>query len=89
MSTTGKAESYMEIRGSIAIPTAIQGKSAYEIAVGNGFEGTEAEWLESLVGKSAYEIAVNEGKYTGTEAEFGKALAKIATITYDGSVTVS
>ena len=26
------------------------GKSAYEIAVENGFEGTEAEWLESLKG---------------------------------------
>jgi hypothetical protein len=26
------------------------GKSAYEIAVGNGFVGTEAEWLESLHG---------------------------------------
>jgi hypothetical protein len=24
------------------------GKSAYEIAVDNGFEGTEAEWVESL-----------------------------------------
>lgn len=29
------------------------GKSAYEIAVENGFEGTEQEWLESLVGQSA------------------------------------
>lgn len=27
------------------------GKSAYQIAVDNGFEGTEAEWLESLKGK--------------------------------------
>lgn len=26
------------------------GKSAYEIAVDNGFEGTEVEWLESLKG---------------------------------------
>lgn len=29
------------------------GKSAYEIAVNNGFSGTEAEWLESLKGKTA------------------------------------
>ena len=29
----------------------IPGKSAYEIAVDNGFEGTEAEWLESLRGR--------------------------------------
>lgn len=28
----------------------LQGKSAYEIAVENGFEGTEQEWLESLKG---------------------------------------
>lgn len=27
------------------------GKSAYEVAVDNGFEGTESEWLESLKGK--------------------------------------
>ena len=27
------------------------GKSAYELAVDNGFEGTEEEWLESLKGK--------------------------------------
>lgn len=27
------------------------GKSAYDIAVGNGFEGTEAEWLASLKGE--------------------------------------
>ena len=29
----------------------LRGKSAYEIAVENGFVGTEAEWLESLHGK--------------------------------------
>lgn len=29
----------------------INGKSAFEIAVDNGFVGTEAEWLESLKGK--------------------------------------
>lgn len=29
----------------------LRGKSAYEIAVENGFAGTEAEWLESLHGK--------------------------------------
>ena len=27
------------------------GKSAYEIAVENGFQGTEQEWLASLVGQ--------------------------------------
>ena len=31
--------------------SATNGKSAYEIAVDNGFEGSEAEWLESLKGE--------------------------------------
>lgn len=31
--------------------TVNDGYSAYEIAVDNGFEGTEQEWLESLIGK--------------------------------------
>ena len=62
----------------------VSGKSAYEIAVANGFEGSESAWLESLRGldgkdglpgingvngKSAYEVAVANG-FEGTEAEF-------------------
>jgi hypothetical protein len=49
------------------------GKSAYELAVENGFVGTEIDWLASLVGSagidglSAYEIAVNNG-FIGNEA---------------------
>lgn len=31
--------------------TGVNGESAYEIAVANGFEGTEEEWLESLRGE--------------------------------------
>lgn len=50
MSTTGNAESYIELRGSLSIPDMIKGKSAYEIAVANGFDGTEVEWLASLAG---------------------------------------
>lgn len=48
MSTTGNAESYIELRGSLSIPDAIHGKSAYEIAVAHGFDGTEEEWLLHL-----------------------------------------
>ena len=48
-------------------------KSAYDIAVENGFIGTEAEWLESLKGKSAYEIAVENG-FIGTEAQWLESL---------------
>ncbi len=56
----------------------LEGKSAYDIAVENGFVGTELEWLESLkgkdgeyagAGKSAYEIAVENG-FVGTEQEW-------------------
>lgn len=35
--------------GNLAV--GVQGKSAYEIAVANGFEGTEEEWLASLKGE--------------------------------------
>lgn len=67
------------------------GKSAYEIAVDNGFVGTEKEWLESLKGiggsngsdgingqngKSAYEIAVENG-FAGTEVEWLESLKGI------------
>lgn len=36
--------------GKITDIPAIKGASAYEIAVENGFSGTESEWLESLKG---------------------------------------
>lgn len=48
------------------------GASAYEVAVANGFVGTEAEWLTSLAGApgaSAYEVAVANG-FVGTELEW-------------------
>ena len=60
------------------------GKSAYEIAVENGFVGTEQEWLDSLHGEdgapgadgvdgtdglSAYEVAMNNG-FSGSEEEW-------------------
>lgn len=50
-----------------------EGLSAYEVAVVNGFQGTQAEWLETLVGKSAYQAAVELG-FVGTEEEFIESL---------------
>lgn len=59
-----------------------QGKSAYELAVENGFEGTEQQWLNSLKGnqgnpgsegKSAYQLAVANG-YAGTEQQWLSSL---------------
>ena len=51
------------------------GLSAYEIAVFNGFNGTEQEWLDSLVGKDGSSdcnhrfgewVAISDSSYNGT-----------------------
>lgn len=79
----------------------LRGYSAYQIAVRNGYEGSEAEWIASVTGvegKSAYEVAKQEG-YTGTKAEWlaslkgekgdtGKSAYQIAQDGgYEGSMT--
>lgn len=41
------------IKASLAGAGALQGKdgkSAYEVAIDNGFSGTEQEWIDSLIG---------------------------------------
>ena len=48
----GNISAKKSLSGSINVFRGEDGKSAYEIALENGFEGTEAEWLLSLVGKS-------------------------------------
>jgi hypothetical protein len=60
------------------------GKSAYQVAVDNGFAGTESQWLASLVGAtgatgsdgangidgaSAYQVAIDNG-FVGTESQW-------------------
>lgn len=45
----GSIRNVIELAGSLSNVT-LQGKSAYQIAVQNGFQGTESEWLESLKG---------------------------------------
>lgn len=76
---------------------AFPGTSAYDIAVKNGFTGTEAEWLESLKGAdgadgqysgrgaSAYEIAVKNG-FEGSETEW---LASLEGTSSSGSSVAS
>lgn len=55
------------------------GKTAFELAVEAGFEGTEEEWIASLkgetgvAGKTAYELAVEAG-FEGTEEEWRASL---------------
>lgn len=66
--------------GSIGAP----GRSAYELAVQQGYKGTLDEWLKSIKGadgRDAYTIAV-EGGYKGTEEEYNNALT-IATVAVD------
>src|ERR1700751_1164417 len=61
------------------------GDSAYDVAVQNGFVGTETAWLASLVGPSgpsAYAVAVANG-YSDTEAAWlvsleGKSAYEVA-----------
>ena len=60
------------------------GKSAYDIAVENGFKGTETEWLESLKGKDGeslhildiYNLAIERGEFKGSLMEFVTAYFK-------------
>ena len=46
----GRILSAEELRVGSAVVSGPRGYSAYEIAKQNGFEGTEQEWLNSLVG---------------------------------------
>lgn len=56
------------LRGTVFAPEAINGKSAYELAVEHGFVGTETEWLESLHGKDG---AQGEKGEPGEQGEKG------------------
>lgn len=47
---------------------AINGKSAYEVALSNGFEGTEQEWLESLKGEDGITPNISIGTVATLEA---------------------
>lgn len=57
------------------------GKSAYEIAVENGFEGTEEEWLSSLQGEDGYSPTIIEN------AENDDSTYKLDITTKTGSFT--
>lgn len=76
---------------SLSASAAGAGKSAYEIAVENGFEGDETEWLESLIGPaglSAYGVAQEAGfsgtvqewlaSLTGPQGKPGKSIYEVA-----------
>jgi len=56
-------------------PAGTDGESAYEIAVNNGFPGTEEEWLESLQGPQGEAGISGQGVPTGGTA--GQVLSKV------------
>ena len=58
------------------ILTACGSGSAYDLAVKNGYEGSEEDWLNSLKGKSAYELALDNG-FVGTEKDWLDSLKGI------------
>lgn len=65
---------FKDENGEIHDVAAIRGMSAYEIAVKNGFEGTEQEWIATVgdigpEGLSAYQVALKNG-FEGSEEEW-------------------
>lgn len=71
---TGTVAKSGKLKGTVATKSTLNGilqavygsdgESAYEIALRNGFEGTEAEWLESLKGEKGDKGA--SGVYVGS-----------------------
>lgn len=68
-------------------PAGPQGLSAYEVALANGFVGTEQEWLDSLVGPQG-EPGSGEGGSNNSNIELGSGLTGEPG-TEPGSVKVS
>ena len=61
----GTVATTVNIKGSLAAVLGKNGASAYELAVKNGYTGTETEWLASLKGdkvdKGDSEATVSQG----------------------------
>lgn len=74
MSLQGIAESKHKLRGSLSMPDMIVGKSAYEIAVMNGFGGTVEEWLASMKGAKGDKGDTGNGMPEVTAADDNKTL---------------
>ena len=72
MSLSGTVSSDKTIVGKIGVTNTIHGKSAYEIALMHGYEGTEEEWVASLKGEKG-------DPYIITEADKVEIADKIAT----------
>ena len=64
-------ETQSSINTEISKPTGENGLSAYEIAVANGFVGTEKEWLNSLKGAQGPKGDTGEQGPQGIQGEAG------------------
>lgn len=58
---TGNVSNPEKVYGNIGSPKYVRGASAYEVAVANGFKGTEKEWLDSLKADSVV-YTLSEGE---------------------------
>ena len=67
------------LRGVITNPDVIYGKSAYELAVMHGFDGTEEEWV-NIVNAAPYkaEMYADDAMHSASDAENSKNVAKDA-----------
>lgn len=68
----GSLDPAKEVKGKLTGLEFIQGHSAFEVAVINGFSGTEEEWLASLKGNNGrgivkVELTANGYKFTYTD----------------------
>ena len=62
---------------NIEIDLGLVGKSAYDIAVVNGFEGTEVEWLESLKGADGADGAQGIQGLNGADGKDGRSITSV------------
>jgi hypothetical protein len=77
----GQVKSGASLVGKWSMPDLIQGKSAYEIAVMHGFEGTEEEWLASLKGEKGDQGTLDVVTYMG--GQHTGAVEETNTLTFD------
>ena len=80
MSLKGNADSNHILRGKLSGLEKINGLSAYEVAVVNGFVGTEEEWLASLKGEDGKDGVVGKDGADGKDGVDGKDGSSIQSI---------
>ncbi len=70
----------------------VVGKSAYEIAVDNGFKGTEKEWLATIGGvKTVNGVAPDENGNVEVEGGSGSSeqLTNLSMVKSDNTITIT